>query len=143
MLVTTLEQSPPVFVQIEIESSLTPTVDSWTYQIRIISEIHRYPEIPAKLRKKWNYLHAYTQLIKSKTTKIKIWTDLGDARLMENGSFEVNFYGGERFEQKEGDEVGSYFDYAGKRRTIDGNYPNTTIEHHLAHANRQYESVKR
>jgi len=107
------------------------------------SEIHRYPDIPAKLRKKWNYLHAYSQLIKSKTTKIKIWTDLGDARLMENGSFEVNFYGGERFEQKEGDEVGSYFDYAGKRRTIDGNYPNTTIEHHLAHANRQYESVKR
>ncbi|CAG5095063.1 Oidioi.mRNA.OKI2018_I69.XSR.g14014.t1.cds [Oikopleura dioica] len=106
-------------------------------------EIHRYPEIPAKLRKKWDYLHKYTQLIKSKTTKIKIWTDLGDARLMENGSFEVNFYGGERFEQKEGDEVGSYFDCAGKRRTIDSNYPNTTIEHHLAHANRQYESVKR
>ena len=95
------------------------------------------------MRKKWDYLHKYTQLIKSKTTKIKIWTDLGDARLMENGSFEVNFYGGERFEQKEGDEVGSYFDCAGKRRTIDSNYPNTTIEHHLAHANRQYESVKR
>lgn len=106
------------------------------------SEIHRYPNIPKQLHKKWNYFHVYTQLIKSKTTKIRIWTDLGESRLMENGAFELNFNDGERFEQKEGNQ-GTYFDYAGKRRIIDGEYPNPTIEQHVAHAQRQYESVKR
>ena len=38
---------------------------------RYYKAIHQYPDIPKTIQKKWRYLHKYSQIIKSKTVKVK------------------------------------------------------------------------